>query len=196
MMKLTNVLALVALAFAAAATAQNLDKAQEGRAAVGDCYSQCLAEAKRDAWVLWERVDRLTDMLISDEFFALTDQSQDELRAGERRKICVASQIYMAGLDGCYAGCLDIEIAYGVRASTARNRFIHLLRTERQPLLDAGLWRDYRTRVEGAELDAACERWWASLAEGNDERSQLAAVRRSVAEQREAALSRATGTDQ
>ena len=84
----TNILpiALVAsLALANAATAQNLDKAQEGRSMVGQCYATCTDRAQTTALALYERTDRMTDLLISDEYHALTEASQNRPRAAGRR---------------------------------------------------------------------------------------------------------------
>lgn len=173
----TAACAVLSLAAALPAAAQNLGVASEGRAALGACYAQCLASAQQGARALSAKFDRLTDLLISDEYHALNTESQDNLVVLEERSICATAQDNVRGNDGCHAGCVDIERAYGVNAATARDRFLHVLRTDRRPLLDAGLWRDYRTSpASGQAFVAACDRYWQSDAAAYGGRPQLAAV--------------------
>lgn len=156
-------LALAALASALSPTgqAQQLGKPEQGRVAIAQCYSTCMAESQRTALALYARVDRLSDLLISDEYFALTNASQDEVVALEETAICALAQDHVRGLDACRAGCLDLEHVYGVRASLARARFRHLHSAESQPLRDAGLWTGFDTSpAAGARFDAACDRYW------------------------------------
>ncbi len=159
------------------AAAQNLGVASEGRAAIGACYAQCLASAQQGSRALSAKFDRLTDLLISDEYHALDEPSQDNLVVLEERSICAVAQDNVRTNDGCHAGCVDIERAYGVNAATARDRFLYVLRTERRPLLDAGLWRDYRTSpASGQAFVAACNEYWGADAAAYGGRPQLAAV--------------------
>ena len=161
---LANAAAAVCLAACTiAANAQNLTRADEGRFEVGKCYAQCMDRAERTALALYRRSDRLTDLVISDEFFQLTESSQNNLVDLEEAAICSLAQDHVRGLDGCYAGCVDVELAYGVTASLARNRFREMLIRERDALGQVGLWRDYReTPVAGTDFELACNRYWSA----------------------------------
>ena len=169
--------AALALSTAIPAAAQNLGPASEARAALGACYAQCLGKAQEGARALSAKFDRLTDLLISDEYQLLDDSSQDNLVVLEERSICATAQENVRGNDGCHSGCVDVERAYGVNAATARDRSLYVLRTERQPLLDVGLWRNYRTSpTSGQAFIAACNRYWQSDAAAYGGRPELAAV--------------------
>ena len=145
---------------AATAGAQNLDKTEEGRLAVGQCYATCMDKAFKSTATTQEKSTRLTELMISDDFFQLTDQSQDDFIALYRLDVCLLAQNHVRGVDACYAGCVDVERAYGVSGTNARSRFFQLLRDDRQALQDVGLWQDYRTfPVFGSgEFEDACER--------------------------------------
>ncbi len=144
------------------AAAQNLTKGQEGRLAVGQCYATCIDRAQTTALALFAQVDRMTDLLISDEYHELTTQSQDDLIRLEETNTCLLAQSHVSGMDGCYAGCLDVEQAYGVSRSSARSRFRESMFAERAALQRVGLWINYReTPTAGARFDAACDRYWA-----------------------------------
>ncbi|MCE2459822.1 MAG: hypothetical protein J4F38_03475 [Pseudomonadales bacterium] len=148
-------------AFATVTTeAQNLGKAEEGRAVVGQCYAKCMDKAFRSVAATQERSTRLTELMISDDFFLLTDDSQDDFIALYRLDVCLLAQNHVRGIDACYAGCVDVERAYGVGGTNARSRFYRLLRDDRLALQDAGLWQDYRTfPVFGSyEFEDACDR--------------------------------------
>ena len=45
---------------------------------VGQCYATCMDKASKSAATTQEKSTRLTELLISDDFFQLTDDSQDE----------------------------------------------------------------------------------------------------------------------
>ena len=140
--------------------AQNLGRAEEGRLVVGQCYATCMDKALQSAATTQEKSTRLTELLISDDFFQLTDDSQDEFIRLYRLDVCLLAQNHVRGIDACYAGCVDAERAYGVGGTNARSRFYRLLRDDRRALQDAGLWTDYRTfPVFGSyEFEDACER--------------------------------------
>lgn len=142
------------------AGAQNLSKTGEGQVVVGQCYAACMDKAFKSAATTQEKSTRLTELMISDDFFQLTDQSQDDFIALYRLDVCLLAQNHIRGVDACYAGCVDVEQAYGLPGSNARSRFYQLLREERQPFQDAGLWQDYRTfPVFGSyAFEDACER--------------------------------------
>lgn len=140
--------------------AQNLSKEEEGRLVVGQCYAKCMDKAFQSTATTQEKSTRLTELLISDDFFQLTDDSQDDFIALYRLDVCLLAQNHVRGIDACYAGCVDVERAYGVGGTNARSRFYRLLRDDRLALQDAGLWTDYRTfPVFGSyEFEDACDR--------------------------------------
>ena len=146
--------------------AQNLGKGEEGRAAVGQCYAACMDKAFQSASTTQEKSTRLTELMISDDFFLLTNDSQDEFIRLYRLDVCLLAQNHVRGIDACYAGCVDVERAYGVGSTNARSRFHRLLRDDRQALQDVGLWRDYRTfPVFGSgEFEDACDRLYDNAA--------------------------------
>lgn len=174
--------------------AQNLTKLQQGRVEVGKCYASCMADSQRTALALYERVDRLTDLLISDEYFELTVASRDDLVALEETAICSLAQDHVRGLDGCHASCVDVEAAYGAVSSQAKDRFRQVLTSERNALTRVGLWRDFRqTPNAGQDFAIACDRYWNEGSDG-DRVSRIAALpaRVRAAEQRMARRPRET----
>ena len=182
---LLTALALGLTSPAAMVAAQNLTKSEEGRVEVGKCYALCMDRADRTALALYARVDRLTDLLISDEYFELTVASRNELVTLEETAICSLAQDHVRGLDGCYAGCVDLESAYGVRSSQARNRFRELLISERDALRQVGLWQDYqRTATVGTDFDLACDRYWSDSGSAGVSRIAALPARVRAAEQR------------
>ena len=173
-------LIIVATALTAtAAFAQNLNPAQEGRVAVAQCYATCMDRSQRTALALYERVDRLSDLLISDEYFKLTNASQDAVVRLEETAICALAQDHVRGMDACHVGCVDVEFAYRVSASHARARFLQVLNAERGALQDVGLWNGHaHSPASGARFDAACDRYWEDGEDGQAARpaSRVAAV--------------------
>ena len=142
------------------AWAQTLTKEEEGRAAVGRCYQFCLAGAS-SVRRLFDQLSPLAGGLIVD------DEDPPAFIAFDQSAICEAAIAQVRDMDGCYAGCVDIELAYGVRASSARNRFLQVFHAERDALRDAGLWTDYRTPAPtGDDFDAACNAYLDSDPEG------------------------------
>jgi len=150
--------------------AQTLTKEEEGRVAVGRCYQICLAgassgrmfnQASAPSGRLFNQASALTGAPVGDDedpvAFILFDQGA----------FCEAAIAQVRDMDGCYAGCLDIESVYDVRTSSARNRFLHVFHAERDALRDAGLWTDYRTAPPtGDDFDAACSAYLDSDPEG------------------------------
>ena len=178
MRKVTLPLALATcLALPATAVAQNLTKSQEGRAAVGRCYTACIDKAQTTSLALYERAERLSDLLISDEYHTLTDDSQAAVLQLEEYGVCALAQDHVRALDGCYAGCVDVEVAYGVNRAHARSRFHHLYRTERDALRTVGLWSGYEnSATSGAAFDAGCDRFWQSDQSANAALSRIASL--------------------
>ena len=171
---------LVATALTAfAASAQNLSPTQEGRVTVAQCYSTCMDRSQRTALALYDRVDRLSDLLISDEYFKLTDASQNAVARLEETAICALAQDHVRGMDACHVGCVDVEFVYGVSASHARARFLQVLNAERGALQDVGLWNGHaHSPASGPRFDAACDRYWETGEDAQAARpaSRVAAV--------------------
>ena len=143
------------------ASAQHLNRTQEGRVAIAQCYATCMDRAQRTGLALYDRIDRLNDLLISDEYFELTDASQDAVVRSEETTICDLAQDHVRGMDACHVGCVDVEFAYGVNASYARTRFLQVLNADRGALQDVGLWNGHAHSPEaGPRFDAACDRFW------------------------------------
>ena len=162
------------------AAAQNLTRAQEGRAAVAGCYAACMDRAQTTVLALYGRADRLADLLISDEYHQLTEDSQNQVERLEEDAICALAQDHVRALDGCYAGCTDVERAYDTPSALAKGRFRHLYLAERNALQAVGLWDNYsNSATSGAAFEAACDRYW-SAAQGSAraQPSRLAALPR------------------
>ena len=169
--------AMVLTAFPA--SAQNLSRTQEGRVAVAQCYATCMDRSQRTALALYDRVDRLSDLLISDEYFQLTDASQDAVARLEETAICALAQDHVRGMDACHVGCVDVEFVYGLNASHARTRFLQVLNAERGALQDVGLWNGHaHSPAAGPRFDAACDRYWETGEDAQAARpaSRVAAV--------------------
>lgn len=185
-MKAPLIAAAVALT-AFATFAENLTKRQEGRVAIAQCYATCMDRSQRTALALYARVDRLSDLIVSDEYFALNSASRDSVVRFEETAICALAQDHVRGMDACHVGCVDVEFAYGVNTSHARGRFLHVLNTERGALQDVGLWNGHaRAPASGPRFDAACDRYWESGdgAQAGSPASRVAAVPAAVGKSR------------
>lgn len=170
----------LALAMLAAASieAQTLSRAEAGRVAVANCYATCMDRAQTTSLALYARVDRITDLVISDEYFELDDNSQAQVVRLEEDAICALAQDHVRALDGCYNACTDIERAYGSPSALARGRFRHLFIAERDALRAVGLWGSSYTNAptSGAAFDAACGRYWDGASGAGDGLSRLATL--------------------
>lgn len=157
------------------ASAETLTQAQAGRVAIAQCYATCADRATRTSLALYERVDRLSDLLISDEYFALTDASQDAVVKLEETAICALAQDHVRGMDACHVSCVDVELVYGESTSHARTRFLHTLNAERDALREVGLWHGHaHSPASGPRFDSACDRYWQS---GDGAQPRIAASR-------------------
>jgi len=136
------------------------EEGDRGRVVVGQCYATCMDKAFQSAATTQRKSTRLTELMISDDFFQLTDESQDDFIALYRLDVCLLAQNHIRGLYACHAGCVDSEQAYDVGGTNARSRFYRLLSDDRAALQDAGLWQDYRTfPVFGSQaFEDACDR--------------------------------------
>ena len=146
--------------FAGAAMAQNLSKSEEGRAALGQCYSACMDGAERSSIAAHDRYVDLTRLLISDEFFLLTDELQASYLNLTTLATCDALQDHVIEMDACVAGCLDLEEVYGVRSSHAKGRLYHGWRGLRSSMQAAGLWNSWNDYPAYGtdDFQAACDR--------------------------------------
>ena len=160
-------LAAIAACFVFSAHTSSASDHDEGvatRILIGQCYAACMDRAQTTALALYARSDRLSDLLISDEYHALTTDSQEQLVRLEEDAICALAQDHVRALDGCQASCQDIERSRGGNiGSAARTRFRHLFDAERRALQDVGLWRGYaESTTSGAAFDAGCDRYWGA----------------------------------
>lgn len=145
-------------------SASDHDEGVATRILIGQCYAACMDRAQTTALALYARSDRLSDMLISDEYHALTTDSQEQLVRLEEDAICALAQDHVRALDGCQASCQDIERSRGGNiGSAARTRFRHLFDAERRVLQEVGLWHGYaESTTSGAAFDAGCDRYWGA----------------------------------
>lgn len=179
--RLPAFLAACALALPLFASAQTLNRAQEGRMAVGQCYSACIDRAHRNSLDAASFASDLIDLVNYElETLDVPASSQIETIEGHLHLICALAQEHISGMEGCQQGCMDVETAYGVRTSTARTRFVALLNSERKDLADAGLWVNYRrSPTSGRSFEAACTRYMESSsanAEGGTHMQRAAAA--------------------
>ena len=186
---LRTVLALALAILPAAAAAQILSKSEEAQLAVGQCYSACIARAGQGvlepfmppgfiAEPLGEGgiFEKLVGEAVSgsnpdddgDGAHSGSSDSDDgdaddddwgDVIAISNTGWCEEVQDQVRLMDGCNAGCLDVEAAYGATASEARKRFKHIFEEARAPLEAAGLWTGYDSSpVPGSgAFEAACE---------------------------------------
>ena len=150
--------ALVGL-LAFAANAQNLTKAEEGRVAIASCYANCMARGERMGLAAVARLDRLTDLALSPQVGALSQSQQAALFEIEEENFCLLAQEHVRNAEACHVGCVDLEVAYDVRSSHARNRFNQALQDDMAALRDAGLWTNYRNSPDPgtAAFSRACQ---------------------------------------
>ena len=159
-----------------AALASDHDDGLATRILIGQCYAACMDRAQTTSLALYARADRLSDLLISDEYHALTTASQEQLVRLEEDAICALAQDHVRALDGCQASCQDIERSRGGNiGSAARTRFRHLYDTERRALQAVGLWNGYSdSTTAGAAFDSGCDRYWG--ADQSDSSSLVASI--------------------
>ena len=177
---------MLALA-AGSAAAQILSKGEEARLAVGQCYSACIArigqayvEPPIPPGVIAEPMGEggLIGMIVGGASSSSSDDDDGGHSSGSdaddsgsddddwghfvsisNTGLCEEMQDQVRLMDGCNAGCMDVEAAYGATASEARKRFKHIFDEARQPLEAVGLWIDYDSSpVSGtAAFDTACD---------------------------------------
>ena len=177
---LRTVLALALAIVPAAAVAQVLSKSEEAQLAVGQCYSACIArvgqgvlepfmppgfiaEPPGEGGIFEKGVDGGSPDDDGDGDHSDSSDSDDDdwgdVIAISNTGWCEEVQDQVRLMDGCNAGCMDVEAAYGLTASEARKRFKHIFDEAREPLEATGLWIDYASSpVPGTgAFDAACE---------------------------------------
>lgn len=157
MSKTVALLALLALS-AAPSVAQNLTKGQEGRKAVGQCYSGCMVASTELDKMSHAQIGRIADLILEHP-----DAPQIAIET-EQVVYCNIAVEAMNIMDACRAGCVDTEVAYGVRSSQARTRFMYKYNQAVATLRAAGLWTAYNRQPRNPA--ATCLAWWRSLAGG------------------------------
>ena len=163
-----SIVAILGCALAASVSAQNLTKAEEGRAALGACYGTCLRDGLQAGKnMVLERADRLFELLVKNpsDVILLSPELLESGLQYEQRAFCTVFAGTYNYLDECQAGCVDIEMAYGVNTSSARNKFHAAKRSVRGDLQSAGFWDDTGNRpLSGDALTTACDTFWESEA--------------------------------
>ena len=177
-------LLLALTAMPALAAAQVLSKAEEARLAVGQCYSACMARLSQGVFESSVPPGVIAEPLIdaivmgpanlgavsgsnsgdeaggggSDGDYTDDDGLEDWV-AFSSTEWCEEVQDRIRLMDGCNAGCVDVEAAYGAADSEARKRFKRIFAEAREPLEAAGLWTDYASSPAAgtAAFDAACD---------------------------------------
>ena len=148
-----------------------LNKAQAGREAVGNCYARCYTVASAHALSLVAAVERVSSLAWSMAVSGVDEDGLESIFSDGRTNACHRVVLYMSQADSCYAGCRDVERAYGVKAAEARTRFIHTFNEDRALARQSGLWTDYRTSIyDGGDFDAACARMFELASSSGDRR--------------------------
>ena len=162
---LPTLLAVCLVLPAAASVAHPQTDPKDARASLGQCYSRCILQAATSGIAVDFPLGVVGAIATPGAGAApVADDPDDDSDGpvdffpGYGEYICSAAQTNARILDGCRAGCQDIERAYGVRRSEARKRFLHLFDATLQPLIDSGLWVDYASSPtpDTPAFDTAC----------------------------------------
>ena len=155
------------LVLTATASAQTLTKEEEGRVAIGQCYRACMTDNLAD--------DRLAVVHLMDQLWenyreSTLSQEEWSLFVNEFETItCTLLQSRFLEAYTCLWGCRDVEVAYGVKISSARNVFYRAYNRAKSDLQSSGLWvtddRDY-PEVGTPEFTAACDNLFDATAAG------------------------------
>ena len=155
--------------------AHDLTRAEHGRIAISQCYAACILQAGatgvEDASIAYDldassTIASVGMVYLSSDSDSDDDDAEDYPWPGDddwfgeyKQSLCELAQNEIRLLDGCNAGCADIEAVYGQSDSAAHQRFRHLFTAKRQPLEDAGLWVDYQNSPTpgSSEFVAACD---------------------------------------
>ena len=158
-MKSIALVALVCFSLASGANAQTLTKAEEGRKEVGNCYRMCIADDGGGR--------RLWNIAWLDQYWAnwrasaaWTDEEWTGFLTDWKQTGCANFQAELLEAYGCRYACFDVEQAYGVTSSSARNVFLRSYNSLVADLQASGLWvtndRDY-PRPGTHAFATACE---------------------------------------
>ena len=170
---MSKLLLIPLAAFALLATAAHGQSAGDanghsGRDAVGLCYSSCLNKALSD----WEALGtwssstwEATWKLYLDHKSAFSEISNEDfdryvigpLQSMQRAEFCSAVRDSMRNMEGCRAGCYDVEKAKGTNTSSARNHFMAYYRRYKDFVTESGLWIDHNTPVD---IESACDSYF------------------------------------
>ena len=170
---LAGMLSLSAIGVAEAQQRSNLNRAQEGRVAVAQCYTRCLEM----------------------EYEQIFDEARLALDGLARRwnattfslVACSLAQTNAIASEMCRAGCTDIEIAYSVRSSHIRTRYHWFLNRQLREARASGLWSAWNRFPELGtnEFARACSRY---LDSDKSLRSNFERTMESIEPESEAAL--------
>lgn len=144
--------ALLSLTVALAAHPQALTKSETGKIAVAQCYSTCLSRAHEASRLLHARL------------IEISDRSLPRFDRKYRYGVCRLDRQRYRVMEGCHYGCVDLESVYGKQNTAVKTRYVHLLRSVRNPLQEFGLWNGYSGGpAHGTdEFEHACNELWAT----------------------------------
>ena len=178
---LATIAILVSALAGAQPSTQSITTAQEGRLAVAQCYSDCIALAAES--------DHVYNALMQAELSSFRRTLAD-VGAGNRRQadangqrddfvalLCSSKQAWLYEAESCRSGCLDVEAVYPSTPSNARKTFNEALNRSKATLGRSGLWvRDYASSPKAGtpRFDAACQRHMDQL-RGNGSSSAASA---------------------
>ena len=122
-----------------------LSVAETGQAAVGSCYSACMAR-------LQEHTDRIADTVLN---YASSGASVEDVESFA----CASRQQLLVHGDACAAGCRDVETAYGSIDSEAETIFNQAFTEAKSEAQATGLYTDAHTypSYESVSFELACE---------------------------------------
>ncbi|MDE0450657.1 MAG: hypothetical protein OXI90_02685 [Gammaproteobacteria bacterium] len=158
-----------AILWAATASAQNLTKTEEGRAAIGLCYSACFQRDNEAATELASQIRRLNDFFASDLYAATDFDAWNAVARDEYVLLCGLMVRQYSVAKGCHYGCDDLEKAYGTTTATARSKFHSRIRHLRELLKRQDLWNE-SANAPAEDIEQICgAKWDAAGSSGRTE---------------------------
>ncbi len=165
MKAITTLLAGLLLCATTPVLAQHLTKAEEGRMAIGQCYSTCADRSFRSTGSVLHQLNEAASLILNSPP-EVTIETLEALFESEKQLICGLLQEHIRSMDACHAGCVDMETAYGARTSQARNRYRYIFDAETKLLQSYGLWINYSTPVGLAASQRACDQFFGTASQG------------------------------
>lgn len=148
--------------------AQNLTKAEEGRALLGQCYSACTLQAEAGTAREIALVAQLWESWRDANNYGWSQETFDAFLDGWKGAACQVTQNSVIAASACREGCVDIERVYGTSTSLARSTFNYTFNEFIDELKQSGLWltnvRD-APKQGTAAFEEACDRFLSSESE-------------------------------